>query len=95
MPSARRDQRVSLLVNTLNATGTFWCSVVRTSRRRRRRRTHEWRWYELFVKPDGLFSDPRYDTRVCASNAREVRHNALYRHQLSSARSQRAPGIAS
>lgn len=36
-------------------------------------------WYELFVKADDLFSDPRYDTRVCASNAREVHHNARRR----------------
>lgn len=55
-------------------------------------------WYELFVKAGGLFSDSRYDTRVCASDAREVRHNALYRRAppLSSAQLQRVvPEIAS
>lgn len=29
-----------------------------------------------------IFGFSRYDTRVCASSAREVRYNALYRYRL-------------
>lgn len=78
MPSAKRDQRVS--VPRLMPPALFGALLEMLRRAYKPPpRTHEWQWYELFVKA-GLFLDPRYDTRVCASNAREA-HNALYRHR--------------
>lgn len=87
MPSARRDQTrlPSLLANSLNATDTFWCSLrdapscVQTAAAAADDDgLMNGDGTNYFVKAGGLFSDLRYDTRVCASNARELRYIMRY-----------------
>jgi len=57
-----------LLVNSLNATGTFWCSFRDALSCVQAAADGLMNGDDIdyiFVKAGGLFSDPHYDTRVC------------------------------